>query len=429
MRKFEDPEARYLLMTLIIAFIVFSAVLVVPIKLIEPDDITYYAAMKAFSQGKITVSRSELLELQRDASYEELIGVSNLAGKHLGIQYVRIDVDEYALEKAPGYAFILAFFHKLGLERIVNLVFGLFGLIVFYKLISLAYNPKTAFVSSLILLFNATFLGMLYRIYMSDFASMVFVLIGVAFYYMGLEKESKTLAVLSGLALGSSVAIRYTNAVIYSALFLYAVWFLRKGTKKPLRYLGILLLGSIPPVILLMIYHYTVFGGPFRVGYAYTIGYTNFAFQFLLKGEWHRAFAILLRNFLVHPKLLFEGFPSIFLLPVGLYFARKSRLTPLLFLWFLAYFGLYFQYDWLRADAYIFQMRFYLPFAPVLAALAGVLIASILDEKTPKEIRALGYTLFGFILLVDLSSFASFVARYVLNFRFEQPLLPPPFRP
>ncbi|WP_167916018.1 glycosyltransferase family 39 protein [Thermococcus sp. LS2] len=427
MRKIDlkNSETRHLVILLVITLITFATVLALPVRLIEPDDNTYYVAMKAFAEGKLTLTRSEYLQFQKE--------VKDIGTYHFGVQYVRISFDKFALEKAPAYPFILALFHKLGLERAVNPILGLLALIVFYKFLSLVYEPRTAFFSSLILLFNATFLGMFYRSYMSDFASMVFVLIGVALYYMALERDKQAIAVLSGLSLGASVAIRYTNVVIYPAILLYALWLLKKGMKKPLRYFGLLILGSIPPAILLMTYHYIVFGSPFTAGYAYTIGYTNFAFQFMLKGEWHKAFVILQRNLLIHPKLLFEGFPLIFLLPAGLYFARRTRslhpLAPLLLLWFLAYFGLYFQYDWLRADAYIFQTRFYLPFAPVLAASAGVLIASLLDEKTPKEIKALGYTLLGFVLLVDLSSFVSFVAHYVLNFRFGQPLLPPPFRP
>ncbi len=411
---------------LIIALIVLSTVLMVPVKLIEPDDVTYYVAMEAFSHGKITVSHSELLELQRDVHYKNT-GRPDHVGP-LGVQpaYVRIGFDRYALEKAPGYPFMLALFHEIGLERMINMVLGLIGLIVFYKFISLEYDPRTAFLSSLILLFNATFLGMFYRIYMSDFSSMMFVLIGAALYYMGLEMESKALTVLSGLALGSSVAIRYTNIMIYIALSLYVSLFLIKGMKKPLKYLELIILGSIPPVILLMIYHYMVFGGPFTVGYTYTIGYTNFAFQFMLRGWWHRAYSIIMRNLLVHPRLIFEGFPSIFLLPAGLYSARKSRSMPLLFLWFLSYFGLYFQYGWLRSDSYIFQMRFYLPFAPALAALAGILMAKLLDENVPNEVKVLGYTIFVFISLVDVFSFSGFVAHYVLNLGLP---IPPPFRP
>ncbi|WP_054840195.1 hypothetical protein [Thermococcus sp. JCM 11816] len=120
-----------------------------------------------------------------------------------------------------------------------------------------------------------------------------------------------------------------------------------------------------------MAYNWAVFGSPFTVGYSKTIGYTNFAFQYILAGKVGEGLSLIWRNLLTHPELLFEGFPSLILLPAGAYIARRKKITPLLLLWFLAYFGLYFQYEWLRTGLYIFMTRFYLPMAPAVAGLAG----------------------------------------------------------
>ncbi|MBP1912604.1 glycosyltransferase family 39 protein [Thermococcus stetteri] len=388
-----------LAMVFVAALVVFSLLLTLPVRFIEPDDATYYAAMRAFAEGKLVVTRSELVELQREVAEKGLA-----VGGFRSIQYVNVGMG-YALEKAPGYPFILAFFHKLGIERFVNFIFGLLAIPVFYRMVARAFDPKAALISSLILLSNATFLAMFYRVYMSDFVSMVFVLLGLAFFYLGLEGDDWKRGVLSGLSLGFSVLVRYTNAVAYAALLVYSLWLTRKGGRKALRYSGIVLGASIPMFLLLMAYNNSVFGSPFSVGYSKTIGYTNFAFQYILAGRLEEGLGLLWRNLLTHPKLLLEGFPSLVLLPVGVYIGRKNRATLLLLLWFLAYFGLYFQYEWLRTGLYIFMTRFYLPMAPALAALAGVAIGKLVEERKGWVI---GYALLALVLLIDISSLQAF---------------------
>ncbi|BAD86377.1 hypothetical membrane protein, conserved [Thermococcus kodakarensis KOD1] len=392
-------EGRYLVVVLAMALIVFTAVLALPVKLIEPDDATYYAAMKAFAQGKLIITRSELMDFQR-----EIIEKGLAVGNFRAIQYVSVGTG-YALEKAPGYPFILAAFYRLGIERFVNLFFGLLALIVFYRMMSKAFSPRTALFSSIILLSNATFLAMFYRIYMSDFVSMALVLIGLGLYYLGLEDGDWKKGIISSLSLGASVLVRYTNVVAYVALAIYVLWLLRKGEKRALRYSAIAVGASVPMLLALMAYNWAVFGSPFTVGYSKTIGYTNFAFQYILAGKVGEGLSLIWRNLLTHPKLLFEGFPSLILLPAGAYIARRSKITPLLLLWFLAYFGLYFQYEWLRTGLYIFMTRFYLPMAPAVAGLAGIAIERLMEGEDGK---AVALTLLAFILLVDISSLAGF---------------------
>lgn len=396
-------EGRYLVVVLAMALIVFTAVLALPVKLIEPDDATYYAAMKAFAQGKLIITRSELMDFQR-----EIIEKGLAVGNFRAIQYVSVGTG-YALEKAPGYPFILAAFYRLGIERFVNLFFGLLALIVFYRMMSKAFSPRTALFSSIILLSNATFLAMFYRIYMSDFVSMALVLIGLGLYYLGLEDGDWKKGIISSLSLGASVLVRYTNVVAYVALAIYVLWLLRKGEKRALRYSAIAVGASVPMLLALMAYNWAVFGSPFTVGYSKTIGYTNFAFQYILAGKVGEGLSLIWRNLLTHPKLLFEGFPSLILLPAGAYIARRSKITPLLLLWFLAYFGLYFQYEWLRTGLYIFMTRFYLPMAPAVAGLAGIAIERLMEGEDGK---AVALTLLAFILLVDISSLAGFSASH-----------------
>lgn len=291
----------------------------------------------------------------------------------------------------------------------MNLFFGLLALIVFYRMMSKAFSPRTALFSSIILLSNATFLAMFYRIYMSDFVSMALVLIGLGLYYLGLEDGDWKKGIISSLSLGASVLVRYTNVVAYVALAIYVLWLLRKGEKRALRYSAIAVGASVPMLLALMAYNWAVFGSPFTVGYSKTIGYTNFAFQYILAGKVGEGLSLIWRNLLTHPKLLFEGFPSLILLPAGAYIARRSKITPLLLLWFLAYFGLYFQYEWLRTGLYIFMTRFYLPMAPAVAGLAGIAIERLMEGEDGK---AVALTLLAFILLVDISSLAGFSASH-----------------
>lgn len=401
----QSPEGRYLGAVLVIALVVFSILLALPTRLIEPDDATYYVAMKAFAQGKLVITRSELMDLTREVMDKGLA-----VGNSQSVQYVPAE-GGYALEKAPGYPVILALFYRLGIEKAVNLVFGIAALWAFYRLLSRAFNHRVAFLSSLILLSNATFLAMFYRTYMSDFVSMALVLLGMVFYYFSLEGGRWWEGVAAGLFLSAAVAVRYTNVVAYAAVLVHSLWLMRKD-KKVLRHLAVVLTASLPIGLALAAYNWALFGSPFTVGYSKTIGYTNFAFQYILKGDVTEGLRLLWRNLLTHPRLLFEGFPSLVLLPAGAYISRKNRVTPLMLLWFLAYFGLYFQYEWLRTGLYIFMTRFYLPMAPVVAAFAGVAIEKLLEGG--KETRAVGYTLLAFILLVNIASFAGFL-RFALS--------------
>jgi hypothetical protein len=69
----------------------------------------------------------------------------------------------------------------------------------------------------------------------------------------------------AGTSLGAAVAVEYPCALIGAVLFLYAAGFVR-----PLRRLGWLVLGGAGPVLALAAYHWTVFGGPMTLPYAFS---------------------------------------------------------------------------------------------------------------------------------------------------------------
>jgi 4-amino-4-deoxy-L-arabinose transferase-like glycosyltransferase len=388
-----------LILLCIIIVAVFRIVYALPVKWLEPDDTTFYVAMQAFEKGEFQLTQTQYNQ------YRQQVGELR--------QYIDIGNGIYVLEKNPLYAFFLSRLHAVKLERFSNMILASLALFAFYKMIAIFFNRKAAVISSLILLFDATFLGMFYRIYMDDFASMAFVLIGASLYVIALNKNNIPLMIASGFVLAISVATRYTNIAICLAILIYTLIVLRKDIWKLLSTVGWAVLGSAAPLILLMVYHTMVLGGPFKTGYSYTIGYTQFIFQFILNGQWSEAKRILIKNLLSHPRLLLEGFPSITLLPAGLPFIRDSRtkypLMPFFLLWFLAYFLLYFQYLWLRWDSYIYETRFYLPFVPVLSACAGIFIVNLIEQKS----KYFGYALLFLLIVIDLGVFSNLIAGQV----------------
>lgn len=390
---------KEIILLIIIAATAFRVVYSLPVKLLEPDDQVFSVAMQAFSQGKLTLNQTEYGQYQWQ--------VRDLR------QYINIGNGRYAFEKPPFYAFFLSALYKINWQRFANIILAALALCAFYVFMSTSFSQKAALISSIILLCDATFIGMLYRIYMDDFASMAFVLIGTATFFIGLNKNNRWLMISAGFVLAISVGTRYTNIVIYLAILIYLIIVHRKDMKALLGSLAWLVLGSTVPAVLLGLYHFAVFGSPFTTGYSRTIGMTQFIIQFVIKQDWTQARRLITKNFLSVPRLLLEGFPSIVLLPAGIVFSKTSRtkypVRPLLVLWFLVFFLLYSQYMWLRWDSYIYQTRFYLPFVPVLSAAAGLLITQLLDKGS----RVFGYSLLALLIILDISIFSHYIATQV----------------
>ena len=385
-----------ILLLCVVVFGVFRVIYAWPVYKIEPDDTTFFVAMQAFEKGQYQLTEEQFWD------YRQQVGELR--------QYVDIGKGHYVLEKNPFYALYLGRLHAAKLERFSNMILAVLALFAFYKMLATFFSRKTAVISSFLLLFNATFLAMLYRIYMDDFASMSLVLIGASLYIIALNKNNAWLMVASGFVLAVAVATRYTNLAICLAILLYTLIVLRKNLKALFSNIGWLILGSAVPLAILMAYHAMYLGGPFKTGYSYTIGYSQFIFQFMLHGQWSEAKRILIKNLLSHPVLLLEGFPSLPLVPIGLAYARDSRtkysLMPFFLLWFLSYFLLYFQYLWLRWDVYIYETRFYLPFAPAIAACAGIFVVNLMEQKS----RVYGYILLGLLIAIDIGVFSHYAA-------------------
>jgi hypothetical protein len=70
------------------------------------------------------------------------------------LQYLPIDYNKWALEKAPGYVFYLIPFQKMGFPRYGNVLLALGMVIVTFLLLKRMRDEKAAMIGSLLMLFT-----------------------------------------------------------------------------------------------------------------------------------------------------------------------------------------------------------------------------------------------------------------------------------
>jgi len=165
-----------------IAFIIAMAlVLATPIQMPDPDDWAYYYGVKNFSQGKFTINNW--------TQYQQAMETGRQGGVLL--QYLPIEPNKWALEKAPGCVFYLVPFQKLGFPRYGNVLLALGMVIVTFILLKRLRDEKAAMIGSLLMLFTPISLVMLNRVYMDTYASLASLVIGGGLYiYYHLEREN-----------------------------------------------------------------------------------------------------------------------------------------------------------------------------------------------------------------------------------------------
>ncbi len=83
------------------------------------------------------------------------------------------------------------------------------------------------------------------------------------------EQRALRLA-LAGFLMGFSLLTEYPTALIVGGLGLYALW-----RERDWRNLAWGFVGGIPPLIVLAVYNYAIFGSPLPVGYWYSPNYTE----------------------------------------------------------------------------------------------------------------------------------------------------------
>lgn len=388
---------RLLLTTVILANVLLA---LFPQRMVEPDDLCFYSGMQIFSKGRLVLSPREFQREQEDAARQRDGPIPGWVRTPRGIVF----------EKSPGYAGLLALFHRIRLERLANPLLSLIAVVLIFAMLrSEPIGGRFALFSACLTLLNPSFLLMLYRTFMSDFSSAVLVLISLGLYYIGERDGRRSAYVLSGLFLGFSVIFRYSNLLSYGVIFLYTIvqelrdrrnsrglylWWTRRG-------LWIAFGASLIPLALLALYSVRTTGSPFRIGYSYTI---------LRNPRPPFSLSYLPRNLLRVVPLLLLGFPTWILVPRGMILLLKTRERMGLFLlsWMIVYFGVYLCYEWVRSDYFIFQTRFFLPALFPVAIASGAAIASW------RELWATRLT--GVLLIsITLVLCGNFFARYVLG--------------
>ncbi|OGN99885.1 MAG: hypothetical protein A2Y90_03580 [Chloroflexi bacterium RBG_13_52_12] len=387
-------------------------VMVIPARMSGASPWAYYYGVKNFSHGKLVIDDRTLFQQMREAGQK---------GGML-IQYVKIGMNKWALEKAPGYVFYLVPFEWLGIPRWGNILLTAGMVVVTYLLLKRIRDEKTACIGSLLMLFTPIGLIMLNRAYMDTFASLAFLAMGGGLYFYYLMEGEKWSWVRGGavlftafLLISWSVVTRYSNlpiaviialhfAVIRSNAFL-------KGDRAWLRpEIPAVVLGIGLPIAALLLYNYFVFGSPLDYGYKYTPFPVKFAYEYL--GQVNASgqsipLKIIVDNLKTVPQALLQGFPLLVIgipgavvvlwqkfsraksSPAGWWAGLHTELSwgfLLVFAgWFLSVYVLYMTYEftaeYLKSGSSFFRYsRYYLPgLFPV--AIASALIVSRLPWK------------------------------------------------
>ena len=380
-------------------------ILATPLQMPDPDDWAYYNGVRNFSQGRLTIDNNTL--------YQQSKEIMQQGG--ILIQYLHIDHNTWALEKAPGVVFYLVPFEKMGIPRWGNVLLALGMLIVTYVLLKRMRDEKAAMVGSLLMLFTPIGMVMLNRVYMDTYASLALLVIGGGLYiYYHLERghltplKGRTLLFLAFFFTGWSVIARYTNLPIAVILALHLVimrfiaW--RKGQGVGFkREIIPLVLGIGLPVLVLLLYDYFVFGSPLTYSYAKSPYPIKFAFQYIGQVDTYGDSIPLQilqynlqsysRNLLIGFPLLIIGIPGFFVAlyykffrrgqPEGKWSSLRSELSwdilLVLFGWFISVFGLYLCYEWTaglkEGGGFVIFDRFLLPGLFPAAIICALIIA------------------------------------------------------
>ncbi len=397
------------------SFIISIAlILATPLQMPDPDDWAYYNGVRNFSQGHFTVDSYTL--------YQQAAEIGQKGGWL--IQYLPIEKNKWALEKAPGYVFYLVPFEKMGLPRYGNVLLALGMVIVTYILLKRLRDEKTAMVGSLLMLFTPIAMVMLNRAYMDTYSSMALLAMGGGLYlYYHLEKgnltpvKGGTLLFLAFFFTSWSVIARYTNLPIAVVLALhwavtrFIAW--RKGQEVGLkREIIPLILGIGLPVLAILLYDYFVFGSPLKYGYSYSPYPTKFAFQYLgqvdANGEsiplqilWYNLQGFS-RNLLIGFPLLIIGIPGFFVVLYhkcagflkwhqfkekwsSLHAELPWNILWVLIGWFVFAFILYLGYEWTagikEGGGFVIFDRFLLP-----GLLPVVIICALIMARFPWKV-------------------------------------------
>jgi len=170
-------------------------------------------------------------------------------------------------------------------------------------------------------------------------------------------------AALTGLALGCSLITEYPTALIAGGIGLYALYKWRN-----LFQLALLGAAALPPLVLMAVYNYVIFGTPLPVGYLYSPLYTNLHHVGLISLTyprpeflWQLTFGVQRGLFLLAPFLLFA-------IPGFIWFAqeRTRRAEFFLSLWSVISFFLFNASSVMWQGGFAIGPRYIVPMLPFL---------------------------------------------------------------
>jgi hypothetical protein len=379
--------------------------LVPSLQMPETDDWAYYYGVKNFSEDQLTID---------DATFSQESRETMEHGSVL-VQYLRLEPNKWALEKAPGSVIYVVPFYKMGIPRWSNVLLALGMVIVVFILLKRLRDEKAAMIGSLLILFTPISMVMGNRVYMDSYSSLAFLVIGAGLYiYYHLERKSLKpagggiLLFLAFFSIGWSVVCRFTNLPIAIMLFLHLMiirfidW--RKGQNIGIKQEILpLILGIGIPMAALFLYDYFVFGSPIKTGYSISPYPIKYAFQYW--GQTDIAGALIpleivryniegaARNLLLGFPLLFIGVPGFFVILYYKFYKRSSRegkwsslrgelpwnIFLILICWFLAVLFMNLAYDWLtglrEGWGFVLYNRFYLPWLLPIAVVCALILS------------------------------------------------------
>jgi hypothetical protein len=376
-----------------VGFIVVMALVLSPsVQMPDPDDWAYYYGTKNFSQGNFVLNDYQV--------YREVMETQQHGGMLL--QYLRLDKNDWVLEKAPGCIFYIMPFYKMGIPRWSNVVLALGMVIVTFILLKRWRDEKAAMIGSLLILFTPIALVMCNRIYMDTYSSLAMLAIGGGLYlYYHLERKRLRPSWKGGIILflafffiAWSVIARYTNVLVAVILFLHLVvvrfidW--RKGQGiKIFQEIIPIVIGIGLPLAAILLYDYYVFGSALKTGYSFSPYPINFGFQYLGQVDANgvsipgQIFTYniqgALRNWWIGFPLLIIGITGFFVILYFKFFRKRMAagkwsslrdefpwdLLLVLIGWFVCVFVLYLTYEWTaglkEGGGFVLFNRFYLP--------------------------------------------------------------------
>ncbi len=378
-----------------IALVVFLAaqllVLAIPQKMQEPGDWGFQYAARNFAQGHVVLTDEQYIEQSWGAWF---------AGGQL-LSYANVGEHSWAFTWAPGYAFYLVPFERIGAPWLGAslLSFGLAA--VLYLLLARIKDEKTALLGVVLLVFSPLYLAMWQRVYMDSLAALAFCGIGGGLYlYYWLSRARLRASVcavillVAGFMIMASVGVRYTNIAVAAV---FGVHFIVMAVRSHLRRehflpIGLLFgLGAALSGVGILIYRGVAFGTPFNSGGEFAQLPVKFAWHYTLGS----GFSIVRNNIIqlwapliTAMPVLFVAVPAFAAVGYGKGFFPRRRDTwlelpahtfHLLWGWVAAVFGVYVMYEWTSYQAggqLLFPLlaRFYLPALFPLVVISALML-------------------------------------------------------